>query len=175
MRSDPDSWRPALWGDEPRQVPSGTSPTGSMLQQSDCREGAAGTPNDLIVPLERRARSTGEAAIPMVRIKSDAAIEISMYPSHSGRPVGRQACRNSLVPLSAAGLEIYRRTPRIFLLAWVGRSSRLCVLMNPILPGAIHANLPAKYLKILPLWPGAFRGCTRGELECKRSEKPEEP
>ncbi len=69
---------------------------------------------------------------------------------------------------------MYQRTPRIFLVAGVGRSSRLCVLMNPILPGAVHADLPAKYLKINLLWPGPFHGGTRGELECLRSKKPDE-
>jgi hypothetical protein len=64
-----------------------------------------------------------------------------MLPKRSLRPVGREEFRISPQPSVAARLEIDRHIPRGLSIAGVGRLSRLCVLMNPILPGAIHPDL----------------------------------
>jgi hypothetical protein len=145
MRSDLVSWRPASKGDRPRHVPSGKCPTSRVLLRSDCREVTAGVPNAFIFSLWRCTRSTGGAAISLACTHLNCAIE--MIPSRSVRPLGREAFRNPPLAVTAAEFLLDRHSPRKFSVAGVGRFSRLCVLMNPILPGAIHPDLAGEILE----------------------------
>lgn len=126
---------PPVTGGETRGISRRASRTSSKVRRSVCREFVANV-----------AEVLGRAVRPLARAWS---CRVSGAEKTSSRARARSMQRSE---------RQWRRSPsRPIFVAGVGRLSRLCVLMNPILPGAIPRDLAGEILIIVLLPVQALR------------------